>query len=176
MEKIEIRKATIKDIYPLQTISKQTFLETFSASNSVDDMTAYLDEHFSVEQLLSELINDNSEFHFATLHNDIIGYLKINFGEAQTELQDSRAIEIERIYVLKTFHGKHVGQHLIEKAIQISKIRKAEYIWLGVWEENERAIGFYTKNGFKAFDTHLFRLGNDEQTDIMMKLVLTEGE
>ena len=41
-----------------------------------------------------------------------------------------------------------------------------------VWEENLRAIRFYEKNGFKTFDKHVFRLGSDEQTDIMMKLEL----
>src|SRR3712207_7947820 len=50
--------------------------------------------------------------------------------------------------------------------------RKADNIWLGVWEENSRAINFYKKNGFIEFDEHIFKLGEDEQTDIMMKLNL----
>ncbi|MBT6866610.1 MAG: GNAT family N-acetyltransferase, partial [Candidatus Marinimicrobia bacterium] len=33
-----------------------------------------------------------------------------------------------------------------------------------------RAIKFYEKNGFVPFDKHIFKLGNDKQTDIMMKL------
>lgn len=41
-----------------------------------------------------------------------------------------------------------------------------------VGKENSRAINFYKKNGFVEFDKHIFRLGNDEQTDIMMKLRL----
>ena len=36
----------------------------------------------------------------------------------------------------------------------------------------QRAINFYKKNGFVEFDKHVFKLGNDEQTDIMMKLKL----
>ncbi|MNF16430.1 Protease synthase and sporulation negative regulatory protein PAI 1 [compost metagenome] len=47
------------------------------------------------------------------------------------------------------------------------------YIWLGVWEENKRALRFYEKNGFTVFDKHIFRLGNDEQTDLMMKKTIT---
>lgn len=81
-------------------------------------------------------------------------------------------MEIERIYVLKEFHGKKVGQILYEKAIELAKGIDADFIWLGVWEENPRAIRFYEKNGFSAFDKHIFQLGNDEQTDIMMKLEL----
>lgn len=40
---------------------------------------------------------------------------------------------------------------------------------LGVWEHNHRALRFYEKNGFIAFGTHIFQLGNDQQTDILMK-------
>ncbi|HEY1872444.1 MAG TPA: GNAT family N-acetyltransferase, partial [Chitinophagaceae bacterium] len=120
------------------------------------------------------LNNENSGFYFATLDNNAIGYLKLNFGQSQTELKDDNSLEIERIYVLKGFHGKNVGQLLYEKAIQIARQRNADYIWLGVWEENSRAINFYKKNGFVQFDKHIFRLGNDEQTDTMMRLKLKE--
>jgi ribosomal protein S18 acetylase RimI-like enzyme len=81
---------------------------------------------------------------------------------------------IERIYVLKEFHGKNVGQILYEKAMQIARQSNANYVWLGVWEENARAINFYKKNGFVEFEKHIFKLGNDEQTDIMMKLQLKD--
>ncbi|MES2748693.1 MAG: GNAT family N-acetyltransferase [Bacteroidota bacterium] len=172
MLKIEIEKITINDISKLQKIGKQTFQETFSESNSEENMKNYLEEGFSNEKLTAELNDENSEFYFATFENEVIGYLKINFGESQTELKDNRALEIERIYVSKEFHGKSVGQLLYDKAIQIAKQKNAEYVWLGVWEENPRAINFYKKNGFEEFDKHIFKLGNDEQTDIMMKLKL----
>lgn len=120
--------------------------------------------------MTAELNDKNAEFYFATLDNNVIGYLKLNFGQSQTELKDDKAVEIERIYVIKEFHGKKVGQVLYEKAINIAKQKNADYIWLGVWEENPRTISFYKKNGFIEFDKHIFKLGDDEQTDIMMKL------
>jgi ribosomal protein S18 acetylase RimI-like enzyme len=174
MDSIEITKVTLNDIDQLQKIGRQTFQETFSESNSEENTKNYLEEGFSNEKLTTELNDKNSEFYFATLENEIIGYLKINFGPSQTELKDSKALEIERIYVSKEFHGKSVGQLLYNKAIQIAKQKNADYVWLGVWEENPRAISFYKKNGFVEFDKHIFKLGNDEQTDIMMKLKLTD--
>ncbi len=174
MEDIQINKITLDDIDQLQKIGRQTFYETFSEYNSEENMQTYLDEKFSKEKLTEELTNKNSEFYFAVLDNNAIGYLKINFGESQTELQDDKSVEIERIYVSKEFHGKKVGQLLYEKAIQTAQEKNADYVWLGVWEENHRALSFYKKNGFVEFDKHIFRLGNDEQTDIMMKLKLTE--
>ncbi len=173
MENIEIKKVTLNDIDQLQKISKQTFQETFSESNSEENMKNYLEDELSIKKLTTELNNTNSLFYFATLNNEVIGYLKLNFGESQTELKDDKALEIERIYVSKDFYGKSVGQLLYNKAIQIAKQKKADYVWLGVWEKNLRAIAFYNKNGLVAFDKHIFKLGNDEQTDLMMKLKLT---
>jgi ribosomal protein S18 acetylase RimI-like enzyme len=169
---MNIRKVTLNDIEQLQQIGIQTFSETFASSNTEENIAAYLAEGFSNEKLTEELNNESSAFYFATIDNTIIGYLKINFGESQTELQDDAALEIERIYVLKEFHGKKVGQVLYEKAIEIAKRKNADYVWLGVWEENPRAISFYKKNGFVEFDKHIFKLGDDEQTDIMMRLKL----
>lgn len=167
---MKIKKVTLNDLPDLQRIGKQTFCETFSETNSEENMQSYLATGFSVEKLTAELLDEHSEFYFATHDGQVIGYLKLNFGESQTELKDSKALEIERIYVAKDFHGKSVGQLLYDQALAVAKAKNAEYIWLGVWEENPRAISFYKKNGFVEFDKHIFRLGNDEQTDIMMKL------
>jgi diamine N-acetyltransferase len=172
MTNIHIEKVTLNNIDQLQKIGRQTFFETFSTGNTEENMLKYLEEGFSIEKLTAELNNKNSDFYFAILDNSVIGYLKINLGQAQTELQDYKALEIERIYLLKEFQGKNFGQLLYNKAIQIARQINADYVWLGVWEENPRAIKFYKKNGFVEFDKHIFRLGNDEQTDIMMKLQL----
>lgn len=171
----EIKRVTINDLDQLQEIGKQTFYEKFSSANTEENMKKYLDECFSVEKLTDEINDKDSEFYFSMLDHNVIGYLKINFGQSQTELKDEKALEIERIYVLKEFQGKHVGQLLFDKAIQISKQKKVDYVWLGVWEENPRAINFYKKNGFIGFGKHVFKLGDDEQTDILMKLKLRDG-
>ncbi|MBK6565925.1 MAG: GNAT family N-acetyltransferase [Saprospiraceae bacterium] len=172
MENIITRKISSDDLEMLQKIGRKTFEETFSESNSEENMKNYLEEGFSEGKLTAELNDNNAEFYFAIWKDEVIGYLKVNFGESQTELKDDRALEIERIYVLKEFHGKRVGQMLFNKAIEIAKQKRVDYVWLGVWEENPRAINFYRKNGFVEFDKHVFKLGNDEQTDIMMKMKL----
>lgn len=133
-------------------------------------MQKYLDNSLSLKQLSDELADESCEFYFAIYENAVIGYLKVNHGDAQTELKDQSSLEIERIYVLKEYHGKAVGQLLYERALQIANQREADHVWLGVWEKNPRAIAFYKKNGFVEFDKHIFRLGEDDQTDIMMRL------
>ncbi len=173
MEKVQVSKIKKEEILQLQEIGRQTFYETFSESNTEENMKNYLENGFSLYKITAELNDENAEFYFAKIDEKIIGYLKLNFGQSQTELKDDKALEIERIYVLKEFHGNKVGQILYDKAIEVARQKNANYVWLGVWEENPRAINFYKKNGFVEFDKHIFKLGEDEQTDIMMKLKLT---
>lgn len=169
MNTIEIRKATVSDLETIQKISIQTFIETFAAVNSPENIANYIKDSLNTDQLTDELNNANSQFYIAYSDTEVVGYLKINFGDAQTESINENTLEVQRIYVLQNFHGKNIGQLLLEKVKKIAQTTDVEYIWLGVWEENHRALRFYTKNGFVVFDKHVFMMGNDEQTDLLMR-------
>ena len=167
-----LRPVSMSDIHELQNLSRITFAETFSSDNSEDNMDKYLAEAFSIEKLSKEVEDPNSLFYFAVVNSIPVGYLKINKGLIQSGPIGKKSIEIERIYVLREYHGKYVGKTLCDKAIDLSKKEGAEFVWLGVWERNLRAIRFYEKNGFSAFDKHIFKLGDEDQTDILMKRIL----
>ena len=166
---INIQKAEFGDLKTLREIGKTTFFETFAESNTEADMQQYLTVQFSLDKLSTELLETNSQFFIAWDAGSAIGYLKVNTGDAQTELKENHSLEIERIYVLNAYHGKKVGQMLYERALEVASGLGKSSVWLGVWEKNPRAIRFYEKNGFVAFDTHIFKMGDDEQTDIMMR-------
>ncbi|SDH21210.1 Ribosomal protein S18 acetylase RimI [Flavobacterium omnivorum] len=174
MNSIEIQKATLNDLEILQKISIQTFTETFAAINTPDNIANYINDSFNTKQLTTELSNRNSMFYLAYSNAVAVGYLKINFGDAQTETHDQNALEVHRIYVLQTFHGKNIGQLLLNEAKKLAENNGIASIWLGVWEENYRALQFYAKNGFVVFDQHVFTLGDDKQTDLLMQLRLLE--
>lgn len=167
-----IRKAELADWKLLQYIGSKTFSETFAQSNTEEDMQTYLQENFSEQPLKALLQDEHTAVYLALQNEQPVGYLKVNFGPSQTELQDEHALEVERIYVLKQWQGKGLAKELFAMALNIARSQHMEYVWLGVWEHNPRAIRFYEKNGFVPFDKHVFKLGTDEQTDILMKLVL----
>ncbi len=173
MESAVTTRVTIKDIDELQKISRQTFTDTYASGNTEENMRSYLQNTFSTERLSAELHDACSEFYFALLGDEVAGYLKLNTGKAQTELTNDNALEIERIYVRKEYQRRRIGKLLCETAIQRCRELHADYVWLGVWEENARAIQFYNKMGFTAFGKHIFVLGTEEQTDIMMKLAVS---
>jgi ribosomal protein S18 acetylase RimI-like enzyme len=172
MSSIIINKASSEDVEIIQSLGIETFSETFAEDNTEEAMKKYLEESFNTEKIKSELNNPDSHFYIAWEEDNPVGYLKVNTGNAQTELQDDKSLEIERIYVKKSHHGKKVGQLLYDQALETAQQLKKSYLWLGVWEENLRALQFYRKNGFVEFDKHIFRLGEEEQTDLMMKKML----
>jgi ribosomal protein S18 acetylase RimI-like enzyme len=169
---IQIVEVMLADLLLLQEISKRTFYDSFAALNTAENMKFHLDNHFTQEKLTSEILNRDSAFFFALHEGSPVGYLKINQGNAQTVLPNNQAVEIERIYVDRIFKGSGIGKTFISKAEEIATASQAKYLWLGVWEHNEPAIRFYEKNGFIKFSHHIFKLGDDEQTDLLMKKIL----
>jgi ribosomal protein S18 acetylase RimI-like enzyme len=172
-DEIVITKANVEDLEALQKISADTFIKTIPAEVSADDMQVYVQDRFGIEVIARALSNSETEFYLARLNGAAIGYLKINFGNAQTDIKDPEALEIERIYTLSEYFGKNVGKMHLEKAFETARVKNVKYVWLGVWEKNPRAIRFYEKNGFVRFGNHSFKFGNDTHTDILMKLNLS---
>lgn len=170
MNTIEIKKASVSDLDTIQKISIQTFIETFAAVNTSENIANYIKDSLNTAQLTTEFNNANSLFYIAYLDKEVVGYLKINFGDAQTETISGNTLEVQRIYVLQSFQGKNIGQFLLDEVKKIAKNSAVDFIWLGVWEENHKALRFYTKNEFVVFDKHVFTMGNDEQTDLLMQL------
>jgi ribosomal protein S18 acetylase RimI-like enzyme len=167
--KISIRQCTTSDLDTLQKIAYETFDESFRDMNTTETMEKYLSESFNKEKILTELSNPASKFYFLYADNKLTGYLKINEAPAQTDKNNFDSIEIERIYVRKEFKGKGLGKNLMNHAIQLAKEMKKNFIWLGVWEKNLNAIAFYKKMGFREKGKHSFQMGEELQTDLIMK-------
>jgi ribosomal protein S18 acetylase RimI-like enzyme len=171
-----IHRIEEQQIEKLRKIAVQTFSETFSATNSSENMNDYISRCFNLSTLLSELRDPESWWFFILYEGDLAGYLKVNVGGAQSELKEEEGFEVERIYVLKAFYGMGVGKALMEHAIRMGREMGKKYLWLGVYEENYRALRFYNKFGMKEFGDHLFMMGKQPQRDILMRMELRQGE
>lgn len=166
---IQIQYAAAKDAAPIAALSRQTFYDTFAASNTKEDMDKFMSESFSTEALMNEVTADGNIFLVAVMDGELVGYAKMLLSANPPELGNANAIEIGRIYAAQKTIGKGVGKALMQQCLQIAAEKGRELVWLGVWEHNQRAINFYTKFGFEKFGQHDFVLGNDVQTDWLMK-------
>ena len=168
---IKLKEIETSQSIELHQLAVQTFDETFASQNTSKNMHWYFETTMTLENTKKELSNPDSYFYFALHHEQIIGYLKLNFNTAQTEtVLENTAFEIERIYIKREFQGKGFGSKLFTTALNLGREKGYNQMWLGVWEHNNKAIHFYKKKGLKAFDQHNFQLGDDAQTDILMRL------
>ena len=169
---IKIRPCSIDDLKKLQNIGFETYNETFSTMNSQETMDKYLQESFNKKKLLAELNNKNCKFYFLYAENELAGYLKVNDAQAQSDINDPKSIEVERIYIKRPYKGKGLGKKLVNFAFQLAIERGKNYVWLGVWEKNLNAISFYKKMGFYEAGHHSFRMGDEIQNDLIMKKII----
>ncbi|MEP6794354.1 MAG: GNAT family N-acetyltransferase [Saprospiraceae bacterium] len=169
---MEIIRLNPSDVNELLILSRKTFDESFGHLNKPENMDFYMDRAFTIEKLFSELLNPFTEFYFLKINIDIVGYLKVNTHQAQSDLNDELSLEIERIYIDSRFQGSGYGAVLIEQAKQRCRALKLSYIWLGVWEKNTDGIRFYQRHGFEIFSSHPFVFGDEVQTDLLMKYYL----
>lgn len=167
--KIEFQKCGEEHLDTLVEISKATFIAAFKDQNNPDDFDRYISQAFSRQRLYTELMNPESVFYFVFGKGELVGYFKLNTNDAQTDIKLPESMELERIYVLHNFQGNGLGEMIVEKAKKMAKDLKKSFLWLGVWEKNQRAIQFYERQDFYQFGTHPYYIGDDKQTDWLMR-------
>jgi diamine N-acetyltransferase len=169
---IEIRLATPEDASIIAEISRRTFYDTFAAHNTPEDMDKFLNEQFRFDELVKEVHSPENIFIVAEAGNEVAGYAYMRESAPPPSLDELPSIEIARIYALQGMIGKGVGNALMKRCVETAYDMGKRMIWLGVWENNFRAIQFYNRWGFEKFDEHNFILGNDVQKDWLMKKTL----
>ena len=170
---LQLELCRIHDIDRLISISKTTFKNAFEGQNNPEDFTDYINNAFSKETLTSEILHPHTNFYFIMLGGSTVGYFKLNDVNAQTDIHDKNAMELERIYVVPKYQGKGYGAWMLEQAKQLARKANKHYVWLGVWEKNIGAIKFYETHGFIKFNRHPYYIGKDKQMDWLMRLDLS---
>jgi ribosomal protein S18 acetylase RimI-like enzyme len=168
----KINQVNIQQVHLLQKISKETFLEAFAEFNTSENLKDYFEKAFSIESLIHQIKNTNSRFYFVHQNQELCAYFKINIGKSQTEIQAEDGLELERIYIYKKFQNLGLGKIILNEVKIKAILDNKKYIWLGVWEHNLRAIKFYQNYGFQKFDSHIYVMGDDPQTDWMMNMMI----
>lgn len=175
-----IRRATVQDAARLSELAEATFRDTFEAENSAADLEAYVAEAFTPQRQADEILNPASivllaERESGLASSALIGYAHLVAGAAPASVRGPSPIELKRLYVSRSWHGKGVARDLMDAAIATARATGAQTLWLGVWERNARAAAFYEKYGFARVGEHTFLLGADRQTDWLLQKTLVDS-
>ncbi len=168
---LKIRRGTVEDAETLAPLAVKIFNDTFADNplNKPEDMQVYIAEFMSVAAFEQELTDKDSVFFIAEIGNEMIGYAKLQANLAEACVSDKNPIELQRLYVAHEFHGKGIAKNLMNECFAEATRKNYQTMWLGVWEFNFRAQKFYEKIGFYKVGKHIFRLGSDAQTDLVME-------
>lgn len=153
-----IRKATIADCELIASIGKTTFLETYLVNTPMEALETFIEKAFDIHTLAKELRKANIRYYIIYHNHKVAGYSKIVIDEPNFNIDSAHITKLDRLYVLKEFHGQNIGAALFNYTIEASKKQQQQGIWLYVWIENKRAINFYTKNNFKVVGQYDFVL------------------
>lgn len=170
LKNLYIRVSTREDAKAIAHLSTRTFRDTFTTDSNTADIEAYLKTTFQVEQIAAELADNRNTFLLACAESsaDPIGYAKLRVGKKSC-ISSSNPIELERLYVNKSRIGQGVGAKLMQTCLDRAALQNRNILWLGVWENNLQAIKFYEKWNFTTVGSHVFKLGSDNQNDLIMQ-------
>ena len=145
---VSIRKATEVDVPLLSVLATVTFYEAYFEQDDPHDLSNYLTENFSQEEIAKALDSPDSTFLIAFRGEQAVGYARLRDGDPHESVANKNAVELQRIYLVERVWGKGVGEILLEHCIAEAKRMGREVMWLGGWEENRRGLSFYAKHGF----------------------------
>lgn len=166
---ILIREAQLNDMPELREVAISSYHDAFASFNTLENMEAYFQESYNLPSLERELMESNTKLFLACDEKKIVGFSRLRESNEVSDILGSNAVELQRLYVLTAVQGKSIGKLLMEASLRYASDKKYDWIWLGVWEHNVKAQEFYTKWGFEKFSEHIFWMGDDAQTDWLLK-------
>lgn len=168
---IAYRDATPADGAELDAMARAIWIETFAHGSSAEDAEAYLATAYGPDgALLRHLADPAYRFRAALADDAIVGYAKLN----APWLPDAErgAMQLSQLYVARTYHGTGIAAALMDWAEATARGDGAGALLLTVWEENHRARRFYAKRGFVHVGDYAFSVGQQIDTDNIMRLAL----
>jgi ribosomal protein S18 acetylase RimI-like enzyme len=166
---ITIRELTRRDIPQLQELAVRIYRDTFTHQHTASNMEAFLRKDYSTESFEHEFAEPGSKYYFACDGNTPAGYLRLRYNNEAEGHLGKNTMELHRLYIDVSYQGRNIGNQFMEFAIDQARQQKVDWLWLGVWEHNPKAQRFYQRWGFERFAEHIFQMGDEAQTDWLLK-------
>lgn len=168
MSSFTLRLATPEDAAILADLGARTFRETFERHISGPDLEAFLAEAYGEAIQRAELVDPARPARILEVDGVSAGFLQLRLGHREPGVPGQRPVELQRIYVLRAAQGGGRGAALMAEALEMAGAWGADVLWLGVWENNLKALAFYARSGFREVGEHIFQVGNQTDRDLIL--------
>lgn len=162
------RRASEQDAKALAAFAEKTFRDTYTQFNTPENMQSHCEKSFSERIQLAEIRDPSRESWLAEIDGQLVSFAQIILEAPCPSMSDAEGIEILRFYVDSSHHGKGLAYDMMQQLVDRSAELGADVLWLGVWNENPRAVAFYKKCSFAHVADKTFKLGAEVQTDFVM--------
>lgn len=162
---MNFRHAIADDAPALAAFAAAAFWDTYREIDDPDDIAHYVAEHFNPSAIAEVILNPKSTTLIAESGSALAGYAVLSWTAAPACVTGPRPIELARFYLGKDFIGQGNGARLMLAAHAEAARQGSETIWLGVYDQNVRAINFYERFGFKNVGGKEFLFGGQIYID-----------
>jgi ribosomal protein S18 acetylase RimI-like enzyme len=162
---VTIAPGTVIDAAELAEFAVRSFVDTYAADNDPANLEAHLSANYGPEQQASELADPSVTTILARSNGELVAYAQVRRSVTPPCVVHGDPIELHRFYVDHRAHGSGLASELMHAVHQAAHELEGRHIWLGVWEQNPRAIAFYKKVGFVDVGSQIYRVGSDKQSD-----------
>ena len=158
----------------LREVAFQTFEEAYKDINDPVNYELYIKKSFTLAAIQAELAEPKSVFFFLREDNtnDIIGYLKLRSDRSEEFFPSEPALELQRIYIKKALWRHGYGKTLLAYAENYARENAFKWLWLVVYNKNDSAIRFYTREGYEIFANKAFSFGDEIHDDFAMRKMI----
>ncbi|PPL14455.1 GNAT family N-acetyltransferase [Microterricola pindariensis] len=177
MTAVNVRPADPTDAAALAEVAAATFRLACPPQTTEQAIAEFLRDVLSVECFAEYLDDPTRLVLLAEQGGRPVGYTLLVFGDpgdpdVAAAVGIRPTVELSKCYVLAETQGAGVAAALMAATLDAARQRGAAGAWLGVNEQNARAIRFYEKSGFAAVGRKRFLLGGVYENDHVLERAL----
>ena len=144
---MEIIPCDIRDARKLSDIALRAY-DDFYLHLWHDNGEWYRNRCFTASVFEKELKQPNHAFYLLKEKGETVGFLKLNIDQPLKNYEQYNALELERIYLIKSAIGKGLGRQAVEFCFDYARKLNKEIVWLKAMDSSD-AVFFYEKLGFE---------------------------
>ena len=136
--------ATMKDREAVNALARQVHALHVAWRPDLYEM---VDELYSVERMQAEI--SARQLYVAKLEGNIVGYVLLKIRNYDWPgVVKRKVMVVDEICVEKSLHNHGIGKAMMEDVHALAKVFRCTDLQLGVYPQNDEAVGFYQKCGF----------------------------